>query len=273
MFVGVLMSVAFIILLERKVLGYIQLRRGPNKVGFMGFIQSFSDAIKLFVKEFIFSYKSNFYFFIRSPVVLLGVSLILWGLGGPGYIGFNSTLGVLFFLVLTSLGVYIVFISGWSSNSNYALVGSVRGVSQSISYEVGIALMLLSLVYLIRRYNLNYFIFSGETVLLFFIYVPISLCWVVTILAETNRPPFDFAEGESELVSGFNVDYRRGGFAFLFLAEYAMILFMSYFIGILFFGGLSVSVVVFLGCLLRFCFIWVRGCVPRFRYDRLIYLA
>jgi len=273
MIVGVLIGVAFIILLERKVLGYIQLRKGPNRVGLMGIIQSFSDAIKLFIKEFIFSYKSNFYLFFFSPVALLSISLVLWGLGGSNYVGFNSILGILFFLVITSLGVYLVFTRGWSSNSNYALVGSVRGVSQSVSYEVRIALMLLSLVYFIGSYRLFCFRLASNIILLIYLYVPIFLCWCITILAETNRPPFDFAEGESELVSGFNVDYSRGGFAFLFLAEYAIILFMSYFIRVLFFGGLVVSLVVLLGCLFSFCFIWVRGCLPRFRYDKLIYLA
>jgi len=273
MVVGVLISVAFIILLERKVLGYIQLRKGPNRVGLAGIIQSFSDAIKLFIREFIFSFKSNFYFFIFSPLILLGISLVLWGLAGSNYVGFNSVLGVLFFLVVTRLGVYLVFTRGWASNSNYALVGSVRGVSQSISYEVGIALILLSLAYFIRSYSLFCFSFAGRIVLLVYLYIPVFLCWCVTMLAETNRPPFDFAEGESELVSGFNVDYSRGGFAFLFLAEYAIILFISYFMGVLFFGGLRVLLVVLLGCLFSFCFIWVRGCLPRFRYDRLMYLA
>nr|AFQ62171.1 NADH dehydrogenase subunit 1 [Cheironitis sp. MJTNT-2012] len=270
----VLVGVAFLTLLERKVLGYIQLRKGPNKVGFVGVPQPFSDAIKLFSKEQIFPAMSNFFIYYFSPVFNLYLSLFLW-MSMPffcGFLGFN--LGVLFFLCCASLGVYTVMMAGWSSNSNYSMLGSLRSIAQTISYEVSLALTLLSFLLLIS--SLSFFELFIYQNIIWFIFVSFPLCmiWFVSSLAETNRTPFDFAEGESELVSGFNVEYSGGGFALIFLAEYSSILFMSMLCCVLFLGGnFSSFLFFFMLGFMSFLWIWVRGTLPRFRYDKLMYLA
>lgn len=270
----VIIGVAFLTLLERKVLGYIQIRKGPNKVGLLGIPQPFCDAIKLFTKEQSYPVVSNYISYYFSPVFSLFLSLIIW-LCAPYFVKlFSFNLGILFFLCCTRLGVYTVIIAGWSSNSNYALLGGLRAVAQTISYEVSLALILLSFVFLIGNYNLLNF-FNYQNYLWFIIFTfPLRLVWFASSLAETNRTPFDFAEGESELVSGFNVEYSRGGFALIFLAEYARILFIRLLFVIIFLGADIYSIIFFIKVILiSFLFIWVRGTLPRFRYDKLIYLA
>jgi len=185
----------------------------------------------------------------------------------------NIVFSGLFFFCCTRFGVYCLIGRGWSSNSNYALIGSIRGVAQTISYEVRIALFFLSIVFIIGSYDFFIFFLNQKTIWFLYFFFPIFLCWCVSILAETNRTPFDFAEGESELVSGFNIEYGRGGFALLFLAEYARIIFMSYLISCFFFGGSFFILYIFISCFFCFFFIWVRGCYPRYRYDKLMYLA
>nr|QIT06555.1 NADH dehydrogenase subunit 1 [Ptenothrix huangshanensis] len=273
--VGVLISVAFMIMLERKVLGYIQLRKGPNKVGYFGILQSFSDAIKLFIKEQVFPLKSNFLVYYFSPMGSLFIILFLWSLMGVNSNLVNFCFGGLFFFCCTSFSVYCLIGSGWSSNSNYSLIGAIRGIAQTISYEVSMALLFLSLIFLIGGYNFFFFFENQQVIWFLFLFIPTFFCWVVSMLAETNRTPFDFAEGESELVSGFNVEYASGGFALLFLAEYASIIFMSYFVLILFFGGMQMNFLLnnLLGMFFIFLFLWVRSCFPRYRYDKLMYLA
>nr|YP_009684659.1 NADH dehydrogenase subunit 1 [Exorista japonica]QDR25214.1 NADH dehydrogenase subunit 1 [Exorista japonica] len=270
----VLISVAFLTLLERKILGYIQIRKGPNKVGIVGIPQPFCDAIKLFTKEQIYPMMSNYISYYFSPIFSLFLSLLVW-LCMPMFIKlFSFNLGMLFFLCCTSLGVYTVMIAGWSSNSNYALLGGLRAVAQTISYEVSMALILLSFVFLIGSYNMLMFYKYQMFIWFMIILFPMSLVWFTISLAETNRTPFDFAEGESELVSGFNVEYSSGGFALIFLAEYASILFMSLFFCILFLGSDIYSLMFYLKLtFISFMFIWVRGTLPRFRYDKLMYLA
>nr|YP_010392990.1 NADH dehydrogenase subunit 1 [Tipula aestiva]UPX88791.1 NADH dehydrogenase subunit 1 [Tipula aestiva] len=269
----IMVGVAFLTLLERKVLGYIQIRKGPNKVGLFGIPQPFCDAIKLFTKEQTYPLMSNYLPYYFSPVFSLFLALLIW-LCIPYYINlimFN--LGVLFFLCCTSLGVYTVMIAGWASNSNYALLGGLRAVAQTISYEVSMALVLLCFVFLVGSYNLmNFMIYQN----IWFIWImfPLSLVWIASMLAETNRTPFDFAEGESELVSGFNVEYSSGGFALIFLGEYASILFMSMLFVVIFLGSDIYSFLFYIKLMLiSFMFIWVRGTLPRFRYDKLMYLA
>nr|WMQ77935.1 NADH dehydrogenase subunit 1 [Mesastrape fulguraria] len=271
---GVLIGVAFLVLLERKVLGYIQIRKGPNKVGFLGILQPFSDAIKLFTKEQTFPIFSNYFSYYFSPVISFILSLMVWMLI-PYYFNLISfNLGVLFFLCCTSLGVYTVMIAGWSSNSNYALLGGLRSVAQTISYEVSLALIFLSSIMMIVDFNLIMFSKYQNLVWFLFFMFPLSLCWLSSSMAETNRTPFDFAEGESELVSGFNVEYSSGGFALIFLAEYSSILFMSMMFVLIYLGGYDMTLFFYLKLVfISFIFIWVRGTLPRYRYDKLMYLS
>nr|YP_010535882.1 NADH dehydrogenase subunit 1 [Crypsis chinensis]UYB79094.1 NADH dehydrogenase subunit 1 [Crypsis chinensis] len=270
----VLLGVAFLTLLERKVLGYIQIRKGPNKVGFMGLLQPFSDAVKLFTKEQVQPNFSNYYIYYLSPCLNLFIALFMWSVI-PFISGLMSfSLSVLFFLCFSSLGVYTIMLAGWSSNSMYSLLGGMRSVAQTISYEVSLALIMMSYIILVLSFNFLDFCFIQEYSWLFFYMSPLCIVWVISGLAETNRTPFDFAEGESELVSGFNVEYSSGGFALIFLAEYANIIFMSFISALMILGGdlfsffFYVKVVFF-----SFFWIWVRGTLPRFRYDKLMYLA
>nr|YP_009689720.1 NADH dehydrogenase subunit 1 [Wyeomyia confusa]QEE94462.1 NADH dehydrogenase subunit 1 [Wyeomyia confusa] len=270
----VLIGVAFLTLLEQKVLGYIQIRKGPNKVGFIGLLQPFSDAVKLFTKEITYPLLSNYIFYYFSPIFSLFLSLLIWMVMPYLIKLYSFNLGILFFLCITSMGVYMVMVAGWSSNSNYALLGGLRAVAQTISYEVSLALILLSFIFLIGDYNmLNFFEFQYYMWFLIFCF-PLAMVWFASCLAETNRTPFDFAEGESELVSGFNVEYSSGGFALIFLAEYSSILFMSMLFCVIFLGGDIYNFIFFLKIvIISFLFIWVRGTLPRFRYDKLMYLA
>nr|YP_009564002.1 NADH dehydrogenase subunit 1 [Gebiacantha plantae]QAX91352.1 NADH dehydrogenase subunit 1 [Gebiacantha plantae] len=270
----VLISVAFVTLLERKILGYIQIRKGPNKVGFMGLLQPFSDAVKLFTKEQTMPTLSNFLPYYMSPVFSLFISLLVWSVL-PYEVGFiNFNLGILFFLCCLSLGVYSTMSAGWSSNCKYSLLGSLRAVAQTISYEVSLALILLSVIFLIGGFNMSLFNNYQNEVWFLWFFFPLAMIWFASCLAETNRTPFDFAEGESELVSGFNTEYSSGGFALIFMAEYASILFMSALFAIIFLGSSPCSVAFYLKLsLIAFLFVWVRGTLPRLRYDKLMYLA
>nr|ARH53921.1 NADH dehydrogenase subunit 1 [Limonius minutus] len=270
----VLVGVAFLTLLERKVLGYIQIRKGPNKVGFMGIPQPFSDAIKLFSKEQTNPIMSNYWSYYFSPVFNLFLSLVLWICIPFFTILMHFSLGMLFFICCSSLGVYTIMMAGWSSNSNYSLLGGLRCVAQTISYEVSLALILLSFLVLISGMNIFDLHYYQYYIWFFFIGMPLAMVWFVSSLAETNRTPFDFAEGESELVSGFNIEYSSGGFALIFLAEYSNILFMSMLFCFMFMGADLISWLFFLKVVfISFLFVWVRGTLPRFRYDKLMYLA
>nr|YP_010385145.1 NADH dehydrogenase subunit 1 [Sphaeridium lunatum]UPL65155.1 NADH dehydrogenase subunit 1 [Sphaeridium lunatum] len=272
--VCVLVGVAFLTLLERKVLGYIQLRKGPNKLGFLGLLQPFSDAIKLFTKEQVYPYMSNYHMYYMSPVFNLFLSLLLW-MSMPFFTHlFSFNFGILFFLCISSLSVYTIMVAGWSSNSNYAMLGGLRAVAQTISYEVSLSLILLSFLFLTGSLSLTMFSKYQEYLWFLFLCLPLSMIWFVSSLAETNRTPFDFAEGESELVSGFNVEYSSGGFALLFMAEYASILFMSMMCCMLFLGGNYMNFTFFIKLVfMSFLWIWVRGTLPRYRYDKLMYLS
>nr|WAB46326.1 NADH dehydrogenase subunit 1 [Einfeldia sp.] len=270
----VMVSVAFLTLLERKVLGYVQIRKGPNKIGYFGILQPFCDAIKLFTKEQILPFLSNSLIYYFSPVISLFLSLFVW-LCIPFLVKLYSfNLGVLFFFCCMSFGVYAVMLAGWSSNSSYALLGSLRAIAQTISYEVALVLMLLSVLFLIGGFNLINFDLYQKNLWFLILFFPIGMMWMISSLAETNRTPFDFAEGESELVSGFNVEYGAGGFALIFLAEYASILFMSMLFSLLFLGSQVSSILFFLKLnSIAFLFIWVRGALPRYRYDKLMNMA
>nr|ARH54220.1 NADH dehydrogenase subunit 1 [Crepidodera pluta] len=272
--VSVLLSVAFLTLLERKVLGYIQIRKGPNKVGFLGLIQPFSDAIKLMTKEQNYPFMSNFNLYYFCPIMNLFLALFLWFCMPFISVCMNFSLSVLFFLSISSLSVYTIMLAGWSSNSNYSLLGSLRSVAQTISYEVSLALILMSFLFLILSLNLVDFMKFQEYIWFIYMMFPLCFMWLVSSLAETNRTPFDFAEGESELVSGFNVEYSSGGFVMIFLAEYSNILFMSMLSVILFMGANFISFMFFMKLSgMAFFWLWVRGTLPRYRYDKLMYLA
>nr|AVE15600.1 NADH dehydrogenase subunit 1 [Theopropus elegans] len=270
----VMIGVAFFTLLERSVLGYIHLRKGPNSISYLGIFQPFSDAVKLFCKEYVMPMVSNYLLYYICPVFSLFLSLILWMLIPymSGLYTFN--LGLFFFLVCTSLGVYTVMLAGWSSNSNYALLGKLRSVAQTISYEVKLALILLSFIFLIGKYSLLDFFYYQRNIWFLFLCLPLCKVWFVSCLAETNRSPFDFSEGESELVSGFNIEYGSGGFALIFLSEYSSILFMSMLMCIIFLGSNLNSFMFYLKLIfISFLYVWVRGTLPRYRYDKLMYLA
>nr|YP_009630791.1 NADH dehydrogenase subunit 1 [Astictopterus jama]QBS14452.1 NADH dehydrogenase subunit 1 [Astictopterus jama] len=272
--IGVMIGVAFLTLLERKILGYIQDRKGPNKMGFLGLLQPFCDAIKLFSKEQMYLMNSNYLVYYFSPIVSFILSLLIWLLI-PYYFNLISfNLGVLFFLCITSLGVYSIMVAGWSSNSNYSLMGGLRAVAQTISYEVSLSLILMSSIIMVMDFNLMKFTMYQSLIWFIFLMFPLSLCWLSSSLAETNRTPFDFAEGESELVSGFNIEYSSGGFALIFLAEYSSILFMSLLFSLIYLGGYDLSVFFYLKMIfVSFLFIWIRGTLPRYRYDKLMYLS
>nr|APX39351.1 NADH dehydrogenase subunit 1 [Aphthona lutescens] len=274
LFISVLISIAFLTLLERKVLGYIQIRKGPNKVGFLGLIQPFSDAIKLLSKEQNYPLMSNFNLFYICPVMNLFLSLFLWLCLPFLSINLNFNFSILFFLSVSSVSVYTIMLAGWSSNSNYSLLGSLRSVAQTISYEVSLSLILMSYLFLILSLNIIDFVKFQEFIWFLYLMMPLCFMWLVSSLAETNRTPFDFAEGESELVSGFNVEYSSGGFVMIFLAEYGNILFMSVMCVIMFMGADLMSFYFFLKLVfISFFWLWVRGTLPRYRYDKLMYLA
>lgn len=270
----VLVRVAFVTLLERKILGYIQIRKGPNKVGYIGLLQPFADAVKLFIKEGTVPTLSNFLPYYLSPVFSLFVSLIVWIVipFNTGIINFN--IRVLFFLCCLSLGVYSTIRAGWASNSKYSLLGRLRAVAQTISYEVRLALIFMSFIFLVEGFNLELFNIYQETTWLIWFGFPLRIIWLVSCLAELNRTPFDFAEGESELVSGFNTEYRRGSFALIFIAEYARILFIRALFVLVFLGANPRTFIFYIKLVfISFVFVWVRGTLPRLRYDKLMYLA
>nr|YP_008757594.1 NADH dehydrogenase subunit 1 [Parajapyx emeryanus]AEV44859.1 NADH dehydrogenase subunit 1 [Parajapyx emeryanus] len=272
--VCVLVSVAFFTLLERKVLGYIQIRKGPNKVGYVGLPQPFADAIKLFTKECSSPSMTNYYPYYFCPIFAIFISLITWLVFPFSSYSLEFNLGLVFFLCCSSLSVYTVLGAGWASNSKYALLGGLRAVAQTISYEVSLALILLSFIFLVEGYGLYLFCENQSLLWFFWVVAPLGLAWFASCLAETNRTPFDFAEGESELVSGFNIEYGGGGFALIFMAEYAMIIFMGFIFAVLFLGADVYSLMFYFKMILiSYFFLWVRGTLPRFRYDKLMYLA
>nr|AWV83353.1 NADH dehydrogenase subunit 1 [Muda kuroiwae] len=270
----VLMGVAFFTLMERKVLSYIQLRKGPNKVGLMGIFQPFSDAVSLFLSENSMPVMSNYLIYMVSPTMALFNSLLVWSLY-PYIINCSSfNFGILFFFSCTSVSVYSLMIIGWSSNSNYSMLGCLRSIAQTISYEVSLVLIILCPVMMIESFNLIDFFLYQNKIWLIFLCFPLGMCWISSCMAETNRSPFDFSEGESELVSGFNVEYSGMTFAFIFLAEYTSIIFMSLMFNLIFLGGKIDSLIFPIQMtMMSFLFIWVRGTLPRYRYDKLMYLA
>nr|YP_009427742.1 NADH dehydrogenase subunit 1 [Alcedo atthis]ASU96493.1 NADH dehydrogenase subunit 1 [Alcedo atthis] len=278
--IPVLIAVAFLTLVERKILSYMQSRKGPNVVGPFGLLQPAADGVKLFIKEPILPSSSSPLLFIMTPILALLLAITIWAPLPLPFPLADLNLGLLFLLAMSSLAVYSILWSGWASNSKYALIGALRAVAQTISYEVTLAIILLSLITLSGNYTLNTLATTQEPLYLLFSSWPLAMMWFISTLAETNRAPFDLTEGESELVSGFNVEYAAGPFALFFLAEYANIMLMNTLTTILFLNPSSLNlpsellplVLAMKALLLSMTFLWIRASYPRFRYDQLMHL-
>lgn len=282
--IPLLLTVALLTLAERKVLASVQRRKGPNVVGFLGLMQPFADGFKLLIKETVLPSTSSKFLFIFSPIFTLFVSLISWSVVpfSEGVVFSDLNLGLLYLFAVSSLGVYGIILSGWASNSRYAFLGSLRSASQMISYEVSFALILVSLISCASSLNLSTVVLFQKNIWFIVPFFPLFFMFFVSILAETNRSPFDLPEAEAELVSGYNVEYSAAGFALFFVSEYCNIILMSSLCVVLFFGGwlspfpfweagffwFSVKLLVFL-----FLFVWVRASFPRYRYDQLMRLG
>nr|ABE00990.1 NADH dehydrogenase subunit 1 [Pardosa hyperborea] len=271
---SILISVAFYTLLERKILSYIQIRKGPNKVGMMGILQPFSDAIKLFNKNLLPLESMNFTLSFMTPFMSLFISLCMISI-----LMYNhSTLidikhSLLMFFILSSMSVYFILLIGWSTNSKYCHLGSIRSVAQMISYEVPFFMVILFLVLLSQSYSFTQMEETQYLLYYFWGNMLLFMMWLSSCLAETNRSPFDFAEGESELVSGFNVEYMGGLFALIFLSEYLSMLILSMISSMMFFSPIKSINSMIIMIMITISLIWVRGTYPRFRYDMLMLMS
>lgn len=268
--IPIILSIALITLAERKIMGSIQRRIGPNVVGIYGLIQPISDGIKLILKEAIIPVKTNKIFFTIAPLSTFLISLLLW-LVIPfklGVILVDIELSILFVFALSTLTIYGVLYGGWSSESKYGFIGAIRATAQLISYEVSIGIILISIIAISNTINLHDLYIKQILIPNFITLWPILLLLFISLLAETNRTPFDLLEAESELVAGFLVEYSSIIFVAYYLAEYSMILFWSFLFTYLFFPTFSFSYIIIL-----FVFIWVRASLPRLRYDQLMKLG
>ena len=294
--VPLLLSVAYLIYAERKVIGYIQVRIGPNRVGFFGLLQPIADLIKLITKEIIIPTKSNKYLFVVAPLFALVPSLVGWAVipFQHGVVLTNINAGTLYIFAMSSLGVYGVLIAGWASNSKYAMFGALRSTAQTVSYEIAMGFAFVGALLAAGSMNLSEIVLSQQGGMLHWWFVPLFplfiVFWIAGI-AETNRAPFDLAEGESEIVAGFHVEYSGIGFALFFLAEYASMILISTVMALVFLGGwlspfegipvlneIFFIVPGFVWLLLKisfflFVYLWVRATFPRYRYDQLMRLG
>ncbi|AWN72663.1 NADH-quinone oxidoreductase subunit NuoH [Legionella anisa] len=294
--VPLLLCVAYLIYAERKVIGYIQARIGPNRVGVRGLLQPIADLIKLITKEIIIPTRSNKYLFIAAPLFALVPALAGWAVipFQEGMVLANINAGVLYIFAMSSLGVYGVLIAGWASNSKYAMFGALRSTAQTVSYEIAMGFALVGVLLAAGSMNLTDIVNSQKGGILHWWFIPLLplffVFWIAGI-AETNRAPFDLAEGESEIVAGFHVEYSGIGFALFFLSEYASMILISVLLSILFLGGWmspfegmpfleNIFFVVpgFVWLIVKVCFflyvyLWIRATFPRYRYDQLMRLG
>lgn len=286
--IPLLISVAFFTVAERKIMGAIQRRRGPNVIGFIGLLQALADGLKLFVKETTLPTTSNIKIFLLAPILTFLLSLIGWAVIPFSHkaVLADINLGILYLLAVSSLNVYGIVLAGWASNSKYAYLGGLRSAAQMISYEISIGFIILSVSVCVGSLNLSKIVLAQEKIWLIIPLLPLFGMFYISMLAETNRHPFDLPEAEAELVSGYNVEYSAMTFALFFLGEYANMLIMSSISSILFLGGwlpifnffplyyipgsIWFSIKVLLGV---FFFIVTRATLPRYRYDQLMYLG
>lgn len=281
--VPLLICVAFLTLLERKILASIQQRRGPNIVGIFGLLQPICDGVKLFLKEVIIPFNSNKILFYISPAFVFLISIFSWSLIPVNNLNFsyNISYSIFLYFSVASLGVYGVILAGWSSNSKYAFLGSIRAIAQMVSYEITMFLSIVPVLFLAKTLNFIDVVLIQKAGMWFIFILPIScLCFFISLLAETNRTPFDLPEAEGELVSGYNIEFSSMVFALFFLAEYANILISSALFVIFFLGGWN-SILIISGSILfplkitiiACFFIVVRAILPRYRFDQLIALS
>ncbi|MCP1221150.1 NADH-quinone oxidoreductase subunit NuoH [Acetobacter orientalis] len=286
--VPLLIGVAYLTLMERKVMAAMQRRRGPNVNGLFGLLQAFADAIKMIFKETVIPAGANRALFLFAPFLTFSLAMIAWAVipTGNGLAVANINVGILYLLAISSLGVYGILIAGWASNSKYAFLGGLRSAAQMVSYEVSIGLVIVSVLLAVGSLNLNDIVLAQRHVWFCLPMFPMFIVFFISALAETSRAPFDLPEGESELVAGFFVEYSSLAFGLFFLGEYANMILMSSMVSILFLGGwlppLGLApftwvpgplwlILKILFCL--FVFIWVRATFPRFRYDQLMRLG
>ncbi len=269
----VLVNVAFITLLERKILGYSQSRVGPNKPSFIGLLQPIADAVKLFIKNFIVSYKTIKIVFYFMPIIRLRLILWSWLILPLEYEVSNYLYSRILLLIILRLNVYPLLLRGWASKNKYSIFGSLRRIAQTISYEIRLALILLSIIVYYNALRFDFFVKYKLYNFIIYISPLIFAIWLISSLAETNRTPFDFSEGERELVSGFNTEYRAGGFAIIFIAEYGRIFFLRIASSLIFCISINYFIISLMTSFLVFIWVWTRTTFPRYRYDLLINLA
>lgn len=273
-----LIAVAYMTLVERKVIAAIQRRKGPNMVGFFGLLQPFADALKLLIKETILPSVANKLIFVIAPIITLTISLIGWVIIplGVGLVYTDLNIGVLYVFAISSLGVYGIILSGWSSNSRYAFLGALRSAAQMVSYEVSIGIIIINVLICVSSLNLLEILINQIYVNHCIPLLGVMVLFFISILAETNRPPFDLPEAEAELVAGYFVEYSSMTFALFFIAEYSNIFLMSTLMVLFFFGKNLILHITIYGLkiiLIIFCFVWVRAAFPRYRYDQLMRLG
>ncbi len=286
--IPLLLAVAYLTLVERKVIAAMQLRVGPNVVGWFGLLQPFADGLKLLHKETIIPTRANPLIFLVAPLITFGLSLSAWAVipFSLGWVVANINVGVLYLFAISSLGVYGIIIAGWASNSKYAFLGALRSAAQMVSYEVSIGLVIIAVLLSAGSMNLTSIVESQKGLWYVIPHLPMAIIFIISALAETNRAPFDLPEAEAELVSGYNVEYSSMTFALFFLGEYANMILMSAMGTILFLGGWlpPLEMVPFTWIpgiiwfflkisFLLFIFLWVRATFPRYRYDQLMHLG